>query len=932
MLLASLAAIAVGNRNEPFQLTRPPREADHGGKEQPAGGRRLWEDPFLHCPPAPEVDTPAPSPAAKTICVTLDAENTPDARELRRRTRYAVHAAMTAHDYKAVDAGSLNYQFVDERRLPYEDFVSDRPPGLAPGGPKPSSPEQPAKEPIRVYWIDENAFSSEGPPGTRLLPNLIGTHVLDASEAFVIGPTTSSAFACMDRDFACAPGPMTLFSPSATRYESSWRTPNGGAVYERKWPSNGDPRLSVFRLIPDDRLVARTLVSELAQRGISWDAVPTQDDAGERAQANRLRSSRVLLVIERDSDFARAWKTYLEDAWKDVFVEQWPQKRQTQEEKDECARLEAAEPRFEIAYFSRGLDGLPREDDEQKQVATIESPEGRATLDYLRRLCGQLASRQIAAVGVFGQDVHDKLVVLQALRPLLSEAVFFTNDLDSYFGHPRTIKYTRNLIVGSAFDLLPRCASGHHVTPFRNQYQTAMYEAVGRALEPKGNEGRRPKPPILFEIGVTRPRQLEPIDPKMAVSPGGDASHALGLRGSTVIVLVAILLVVGAAQVKKLLRRFIDLRWLRRILWLAFLLPVAVAATVTIRHGLAAWTQEPFEWADGISVWPTEILRVVAYYLSLTFGVGLLRCLRSDYRTIETRFEVESLWGLRLPFQGIGERVDRMVRGILWRQRNVQPGSRAVAGRLGRRIDGWLENLFGRPRLGVHAASALLIAILFFGSVYALMSSSGLPLVPARGGLARSFDFCAMIGSVLAMLWLLFLVAGTNVRIAYLIKRAEGPAIELKEPLPRRFGEPDKDLVGRLRLLESIADLGGACIYGPFIVMLVMIVSRWKGFDDWSWPPLLISVVVLSVLIALTSAFILTAAARAYRRETVRLVDWRLREAAEEPRSKALEHLRAGVLGIDTGVFAGLGGHPAFRALLIPASGLGGLSLLPLLT
>ena len=37
----------------------------------------------------------------------------------------------------------------------------------------------------------------------------------------------------------------------------------------------------------------------------------------------------------------------------------------------------------------------------------------------------------VSAVGIFGTDVFDKLLVMEALRPSFPGAVFFTTDLDS---------------------------------------------------------------------------------------------------------------------------------------------------------------------------------------------------------------------------------------------------------------------------------------------------------------------------------------------------------------------------------------------------------------------------------------------------------------------------------------------------------------------
>ena len=54
------------------------------------------------------------------------------------------------------------------------------------------------------------------------------------------------------------------------------------------------------------------------------------------------------------------------------------------------------------------------------------------------------------AVGIIGRDVHDKLVLAQALRAAFPDRVLFTNDLDARLLHPDVTGYTRNIIVDEA--------------------------------------------------------------------------------------------------------------------------------------------------------------------------------------------------------------------------------------------------------------------------------------------------------------------------------------------------------------------------------------------------------------------------------------------------------------------------------------------------
>ena len=116
---------------------------------------------------------------------------------------------------------------------------------------------------------------------------------------------------------------------------------------------------------------------------------------------------------------------------------------------------------------------------------TKDRAEGQSQFDYLNRLGDQIQQldaelrrknrRGIEAVGVLGSDVYDKLLVLQALRPLLPNAWFFTTDLDALLLHPGAQTLTRNLLVASSFGLQLGSDIQGEIPPFRSGYQTAQF-------------------------------------------------------------------------------------------------------------------------------------------------------------------------------------------------------------------------------------------------------------------------------------------------------------------------------------------------------------------------------------------------------------------------------------------------------------------------
>jgi hypothetical protein len=91
----------------------------------------------------------------------------------------------------------------------------------------------------------------------------------------------------------------------------------------------------------------------------------------------------------------------------------------------------------------------------------------------------------VVAIGILGSDVHDKLMILEALSQYFPHKLFFTTDLDAAYNHPAKRRQTHNLLVASAFDLKLRPELQGTILPFRDSYQTAFFLATQLVL--KGN-------------------------------------------------------------------------------------------------------------------------------------------------------------------------------------------------------------------------------------------------------------------------------------------------------------------------------------------------------------------------------------------------------------------------------------------------------------
>ncbi len=117
-------------------------------------------------------------------------------------------------------------------------------------------------------------------------------------------------------------------------------------------------------------------------------------------------------------------------------------------------------------------------------------------------------------MGVLGTDPYDKLLVMQALHPALPEAIFFTTDLDALYLHPTEVKRgTKNLVVASAFGLALNDRWQGSIMPFRDSYQTGAFLSTRVALGEKQDRdmlARSLQAPRIYEIGSNSIVDLSP--------------------------------------------------------------------------------------------------------------------------------------------------------------------------------------------------------------------------------------------------------------------------------------------------------------------------------------------------------------------------------------------------------------------------------------
>lgn len=596
------------------------------------------------------------------------------------------------------------------------------------------------------------------------------------------------------------------------------------------------------------------------------------------------------------------------------------------------------------------------------------------------------------AVGVLGSDPYDKLVILQALRPALPEAHFFTTDLDANLLTRENNPIARNMIVASTFGLqLHRIGQGATL-PFRDTYQTAVFHSVLRSIryyrmhalwrdrvhklkteypasETKASDGGKfhelwpleaDWKPNLYEIGrrgavvlATPTVSVAENEPEHEIPQNRNERRRLDpLVYAAAFALLPLaflaLLCVSCRDVSKL--GLADANQ-QKILTAMFVIGLAVFVTFAVRSGMEtrvawfvgcvgvvaasgyvslvfggagrialsfavtmgfcflAWLgwrshsspgEEPFGMLDGVSAWPSEILRFV--------GVAL----GSYYCILAMRDAVRAKNAVARIAQAYGEK---------YCPRPAE-GPEGAACNLVQEMAGFGQPK-GRGRCRVFAERPLVLlglVVTLFLLAAPLFAIYGFPHRPLRGTLTAGIDRANIIGNI----FLLYLLT------AFAILRNWQCISGLITPLERWVESEDRRVTAGaveipLRLIEAYSlRLRRLPLY-PCLVIFALVLSRHSAIDNWTMPTSVIFAVIYVIgILATTNSLVNYRALQLRARIRDRLeIGQMLRRTV--PKAQADPSVVDSVIeGAFSQTFFG---NPVFRAILIPIGGGGLLAL-----
>jgi hypothetical protein len=842
--------------------------------------------------------------------------------ELRRQARYAVLAGLNEEGYIPDDAQHLGHILHEKNKqdehfpsvVPFEWMLKEN-----------LNEKNSKKDRILVLWLNEEAFDGEYYDPNDI--DKISKHrPLQNLNKFLkrlanSDPHTNSL------DFQIiGPGDSTVLEHMADEEIVKDVIPN--LNFYSPWASIHNERLNellkkndvqLHRIGPDDFILAEVLKNELNLRDVS-------------------DTRHIALINQWDTTYAR----HLGQTICEVL---------TGITDDKCLKeSQIIHYEFLRGLDGKTLDQKPKKQNDtpkdSKESVTggssvqplDERAEGDAQIDYLRRIRNDLLKKDydlreedgtgIRAIGLVANDYYDKLLILSIFRSAFPDAIFFTTDIDANMLNSSDDRYMRNLIVASSFGFSLNKGLQQDIPPFRTSSQTGVYAAVLVALQSRssvGNIGANWEP-RLFEIGrndaveleSAQPETesddlLEPLektcipsdlsrcdDPHPDYKPRHDPPNLFWIF--SIVSLVVLGLVIPSAF--KFKYEFFNeekiSKWLGIFGEKKYSSPIEISLTIVYKYligliiAIILWgynySMEPFFWAQGVSVWPSEIIRIVAIGLSFYFIHKINEIMRTRdieigelffYEIKEDIKKKENSEILKIIISNEFDVISFL--GILIKEKTFIDWEKHLLIRdKYSAIDAWKEYL-KEPII----LPAILYTLLFFSACFCFMYSFGLPQSPIRDHSLFIIDLIITMTAVILFIFLIFYVKNATSRITRLAKKLWGRTVWDKKDLDNfglYFGKVHQhggqigfedwlDIKLIARCTEAIKPL----IFYPISILSLLLLSRNRLFDAWivPWPLLLIYCV--SLLIIIYTAM-------------------QLRRAAEDTREHSIEHLKTALL------------------------------------
>ena len=787
--------------------------------------------------------------------------------ESRIRQRVAVLAALGRLGYVPEDAEHLSFlQLYTSNRSPLKEIGLIN---LLPYEWLGKKPDQSSQK-ILLLWLNDDSFQPQPLTKLNCLRNYLQSADPNIKLPFkIIGPAGSSNLFNMVNELKNLPvsfqfpGGFEIYSPTATVSNALLL----GLSEAQKFSSGILPTNTIEQQ-------SQEKIQELFRsKGIEFDRTISTDHQLAELLINELENRQVHLLLKgktkreghdhQDISFygghkdhialISEWDTFYGRSLPEIIIQIIRQRHNEGLNPKDPAFLLPASPVSWVHRYSylRGLDGIvPGSKEVQEPRPAVkgdskgdteklrqEEPIGRSQYDYLRRLADRVyeldqqlrhENGSIKAIGILGSDFYDKYLVLQAFKQRFPELIFFTTDLDARLLHEVYNDWTRNFVIASGFDLKFPAKIQGEVPPFRSSYQTSVFWAVLKAFCPQETvsvlsdlKGYILPGPKLFEIGRQGAVDLQEIS---------RSSLPIYELFFFVLLVLIFLWVIGSG-----FKTRNENPW-RTIFILISVIIFFLLYYLFQRHILFNANEEPFSLTQGVSVWPTEILRLGALFCSWFFFITSVQRLWQNEKELAAEYDFQR----QLKFSP----EDRHPKYFFRRLWTSLAKFYTPAADADNRID--LNDLWEEYRrhsfLGLQVLRVIGIMILYIPISRILIQYFGQPLTPVRGNLSITIDSWVVMLTIWSFLFLNFFIFDTTRLLrCFVLETLDKTPVwnaSTRGQFLEKTGLPGEELDYwmLIRLVARRSEVVSRLIFFPFIVWLILFISRWNYFDNWRTP------------------------------------------------------------------------------------------------
>lgn len=607
--------------------------------------------------------------------------------------------------------------------------------------------------------------------------------------------------------------------------------------------------------------------------------------------------------------------------------------------------------------------------DKSSKQQEIRLPFGSGQYDYIRRSAHtfnqRFKNKRNTVFALFGSNLDDKLLVLQAVRESNKESTIITTDVNALYTSLITKYPIRNLIIASSFPLDIESNTDTSFEDsfgtfhFRDSYQTSLFKAITISITKKESmltsRDELSKNIELYEVGKSGFIDLNDKKTKASQDFLYWNSDQAVLAKNVLIPIIMVVLLMWLVWVKSKLHMHAEFnkpgptaafeRTILKALGPNIAWPKKVGAVLVVYimffnlmfifYALSgSFKTESSELFSGISIWVSEIGRALAISVILFSVTVSWTKLKKWRKSISKRMinsqemQTTTDWN---PFVFMNNELLTREKEHIYNRINFE------------RSWAFFRNELTARNISIKSIYILIILSLLGAWMYIDQYDSlfNMPAHPiARGNVATLYDrFFASLSNILLTLHIAYVIVITYVcgRLVSHLSRGivKWPQYYI-DKLKKEYSK-DEETITQLyseyqgiKLIGILTNTIGPQVVTPFIALFLIIVTRNTYFDNWNYPISFLSFYSISgICLLICAIWLRMLSTKAKTNALDRLIIQKTRYLDNEEKSRSVDYVITLIKDYQKGAFSGWKDNPLVAAIMLPISSIIGINVIP---